>query len=88
MFGKTGENHPRFGKNFSTDTLTKMSVTKGGGTIYVYNIQGTLYNSFSSARKAAIFFDSNHITIMKYVKMVIFLKINGSYLYPLLLKNK
>lgn len=34
-----------------------MSVVKGGGTIYVYDSQGTLVNTFSSARKAAEYFD-------------------------------
>jgi hypothetical protein len=42
------------------DTLVKMSIVKGGGIIYVYNTQGSLVNTFSSARKALVFFNSNY----------------------------
>lgn len=30
---------------------TKMSLVKGGGTIYVYDSQGTLVNTYCSARR-------------------------------------
>jgi hypothetical protein len=43
-----------------------MSVVKGGGTIYVYDSQGTLVNTFSSARKAAEYFYCCHKTIKRY----------------------
>jgi group I intron endonuclease len=65
---KSSENNPMFGKTHSADTLTKMSLAKGGGTIYVYDIQDTLVYTFSSARKAALHFESSHITIGKYVR--------------------
>lgn len=50
------------------ETKAKISVTKGGGTIYVYDIQGWLVNSFSSARNVADYFDCHHQTIMNYVR--------------------
>lgn len=68
MFGKTGELHPMFGISPSAETLTKMSIAKGGGTIYAYDLQGKLLNSFSSARKAAEYFNCHHPVIMRYVK--------------------
>jgi hypothetical protein len=40
-----------------------MSVAKGGSTIYVYDSQGSLVNSFSSARKAAVHFKCSYPTI-------------------------
>jgi group I intron endonuclease len=68
MFGILGENHHFYGKNHTPETLTKLSLAKGGGIIFVYDIQDTLVNTFSSARKAAEHFNSNHSTILKYVK--------------------
>jgi len=83
MFGRTGENHPgkshseetkvlislaNKGKIRSAETIAKISVAKGGGTIYVYDSQGSLVNIFSSTRGAAEFFNCSHITIAKYVK--------------------
>lgn len=68
LFGITGENHPNYGKTHCTETITKMSVAKGGGTIYIYDTQGTLVNSFSSARKAAKNFNIHHLTIIRYLK--------------------
>lgn len=62
-----GENNPMFGEFHTAQTLVKMSIAKGTA-IYVYDTQGTLVNSFSSARKAAIFFDSNFNTILKYAR--------------------
>lgn len=37
-----------------------MSVAKEGGTIYVYDTQSSLANTFSSAKKAAASFNTNH----------------------------
>ena len=65
---KKGENHPLFGKTHSAETTAKMSKAKGGGTIYVYDSQGTLVNSFSSARNAADYFNCDHKTIIRYVR--------------------
>jgi group I intron endonuclease len=64
---KTGENHPMYGKTHTTEVKAKMSATLGTA-IYVYDLDGTLVNSFSSARKAAEYFNSTHVTIMKYIK--------------------
>jgi group I intron endonuclease len=59
---RTGDNYPRkmLGRTHTPDTLAKMSVAKGRGIIYVYDTQGSLVNTFSSTRKAAVFFNSNH----------------------------
>jgi group I intron endonuclease len=65
----SGENNPRgmLGKNHSPETLAKISAAKGT-MIYVYDSQGTLVNTFSSANKAAENFDCSHPTIVKYAK--------------------
>jgi len=55
------------GKKHSSETKAKMSIAKGTA-IYVYDSQGTLVNSFSSARKAAEALESNYYTILKYAK--------------------
>jgi group I intron endonuclease len=67
---KAGENNPKsfLGKIHTEEIITKLSIAKGGGTIYMYDTQGTLLNTFSSARKAAEHFNTSHITIMKYVR--------------------
>jgi len=61
----TGENHPMFGKAHSIETLTKMSAVQGT-TIFVYDSNGSLVNTFTSARKAGIFFKCSPTTIKKY----------------------
>lgn len=65
-----GDNHPRgfLGKSHSAETLTRMSIAKGAGTIYVYDSQGSLVNTFSSAREAGKEFDTHHQTILKYAR--------------------
>lgn len=77
-FAVSGENHYNFGKLLSESTKakiripkteqtkTKMSVVKGGGTIYVYDSQGILVNTFCSARKAAESLKCCHKTIKRY----------------------
>jgi hypothetical protein len=45
-----------YGKQHSVDTLVKMSIAKGGNTIYVYDTHGTIVNSFCSSRQTANFF--------------------------------
>jgi len=65
---KIGEKNPMFGKTPATETVTKMSISKGGGTIFVYDTQGTLVISFSSARKAAVYFDCTHVTILRHIR--------------------
>ena len=66
----SGENHPRgfLGKIHSPETIAKISTSKGGGLIYVYDTQGTLVNTFTSARKAALHFECSQNTILKYAK--------------------
>jgi group I intron endonuclease len=68
MFGKIGENNPNFGKSRSSDSRTKMSIIKGGGTIFVYDSNSSLVNSFPSARKAAEELNCDHKTIIRYTK--------------------
>ena len=69
MFGRIGENQPRgfLSKIHLTGTLTKMSAARGT-TIYVYDSQGLLVYSFSSAKKAAEFFNCVSSIIMRYVR--------------------
>lgn len=64
---KKGINNPNFGKPVSTETKVKISATLGCA-IYVYNLEGSLVNTFTSGRKAAEFFNSHHQTIMKYLR--------------------
>jgi hypothetical protein len=56
-----------------------------GTTIYLYDLHGSLVNTFCSARKAAEYLDSSHHTI-NMLKMVYCLKTNTIYLF-LYLKN-
>ena len=66
---KTGDNHPMFGNTHSEVTKGIMSKAKGGGTIYVYNLdKSSLVNSFPSARNAAKYFNSGKSTILCYIK--------------------
>jgi group I intron endonuclease len=80
----SGENHPLFGRSPSVETRTlfseakkgkphtaqtldKMSIAKGTA-IYVYDTQGSLENTFNSARKAAEHFGCSYPTILKFAK--------------------
>jgi group I intron endonuclease len=51
-------------KKFSLEHRTKISAAKG--IIFVYDSQGLLKNTFSSARNAAEFFNCSHPTISRY----------------------
>lgn len=62
----SGKNNHMYGKIHSIETIEKMSIAKGGRTIYVYDTNDLLVNSFCSARKAAEFFNSSHPTIKRY----------------------
>jgi group I intron endonuclease len=69
MFGRTGENSPNFGKSFTIETKTKISIAKGGGSIFVYSSnKKTLLNTFYSARKAAEHFNTSHSIILKHAR--------------------
>ena len=68
LFGKIGKNSSRFSISLSNNIITKISIAKEGDIIYVYDIQSSLINTFSSARKAAAYFNTNHQIIMRYVK--------------------
>lgn len=46
----------------SKEHKTKISVANGS-TIYLYDSDGFLVNTFSPARKAAEFFNCSHLTI-------------------------
>jgi group I intron endonuclease len=67
MYGRIGDDHPRFGKSHSIDSRTKISEAKGM-TIYVYNSEGSLVNSFSSANIASKEFNCSHTTIIRNAK--------------------
>jgi len=56
----------KLGISKSEDHKTKISLAKGGGTIFVYNSDHLLVNSFESARKAAEYFNVDKNTIVRY----------------------
>jgi hypothetical protein len=62
----SGKNNHMYGKIHSIETIEKMSIAKGGRTIYVYDTNDLLVNSFCSVRKAAEFFNSSYPTIKRY----------------------
>jgi len=80
----SGENHPFFGKTHLPESISKMSEAKKGKqqspehraklsaaqgtTIFVYDTNGTLVNTFSSAREAAKHLETFHSTITRYTK--------------------
>jgi group I intron endonuclease len=57
----------KIGKTHSAETKVLIGIAKGTA-IYVYDSQGLLVNSFTSARKAAKYFDVSKDTILNYVK--------------------
>lgn len=74
MFGKTHSaeakakiSESRKGKTRSAETIAKISATQGTA-IFVYDSVGTLVNSYTSARKAAIHFECSQSTILKYAQ--------------------
>jgi group I intron endonuclease len=64
---KLGENHPNFGKSHSEETKVLISATLGTA-IYQYDSHGSLVNTFSSARKAALHFKCSQNSILKYAR--------------------
>lgn len=75
---QSGEKNSMFGKTHSAETKTKISATQGTA-IYIYDLDGSLVNSFTSVRKAALHFDVSNTTILKYVLNKNILKKNGFY---------
>lgn len=72
MFGKnlTAETKLKIseslkGRTRTVETKAKLSVANGT-TIFVYDSEGYLVNSFSSERMAGIFFNCSYTTIKKY----------------------
>lgn len=65
----SGANNPRgmLGKCHSAEAIDKIRASQGTA-IFVYDSQGSLVNTFSSAREAGKEFDAHHQTIMKYVR--------------------
>jgi hypothetical protein len=65
----SGENNHFYGKTHSTEIKMKMSESISiakGGTIFVYDTQGSLVNTFCSARKAGEYFFCSHTRILRY----------------------
>ena len=73
MFGLTGENHHLFGLLHSIASRVKINEAKGT-TIFVYDTQSSLVNTFNSANKAAKFFNCSHTTILKNANKLFFNK--------------
>lgn len=61
-----GAKNPNFGKVPTAETIAKMSAAQGT-TIFVYDSDGSLVNTFSSIRKAGKFFNCSPTTIKKYI---------------------
>jgi NUMOD1 domain len=69
---RSGESNPFFRKTHYPETITLMSVAKGTA-IYAYDLQDSLVYTFSSANKAAKYFNCCHKTILRNsIKGVIF----------------
>lgn len=64
---RIGDKNPNFGKIHSAESRAKMSVARGTA-IFVYSLDGTLENSFPSARVAGVFFNTHSKTILKYLR--------------------
>jgi len=62
---KSGKNNPMSGKSHSAKTLAKIS-NANGTLIYLYDTQGSLVITFSSARKVGEYFNCTHQTIKRY----------------------
>jgi len=62
---KSGKNNPMSGKSHSAKTLAKIS-NANGTFIYLYDTQGSLVITFSSARKVGEYFNCTHQTIKRY----------------------
>jgi len=68
MFGKKGVNHPIFGTLRTEESKLKISIANGTA-IYVYTSdKSTLVNTFTSARKAGLYFNVDKKTIINYAK--------------------
>lgn len=65
---KSGVNHPLFGKTPSIGTKALISAALGGGTIFGYDSDGILVNTFCSTREAAKFLNCSHVSIANYIK--------------------
>jgi len=71
----SGENNPMFGKTFTHSAVTKAKISTAKGTaIYVYDSNGLLEKSFTSANKAALYFLVSKDTILKYARNGIIFK--------------
>jgi group I intron endonuclease len=64
---KKGNSSHFLGKTHSVESLEKISASRGTA-IFVYDTNGTLINTFSSARQAEKVFNSSKDTILKYAR--------------------
>lgn len=63
----SGENNPEYGETHTDLAKSKLSVARGT-TIFVYDKESSLVNSFNSARKAGEHFNNSHSIIVRYTK--------------------
>lgn len=63
---RSGENSAMYGRNHSAESKIKMSAAQGS-TVFVYDSNNTLVNTFTSVRKAGEFFNCSPTTIKKYI---------------------
>lgn len=52
----------------TSETKVKISASRGGGTIYQYDLDGSLVNTFCSTRKAAEHIGCSHTIISRHIK--------------------
>jgi group I intron endonuclease len=76
---QSGKNNPMHGKSHSLESVSKISIARplrggrgppgggGGGTIFVYDSEGILVNTFCSTRIAAENYKCSHVTIANYL---------------------
>ena len=65
MFGRIRDNNPIYGKYLLAEIKAKMRAAKGP-VIFVYDLEGSLVNKYSSAREASKIFNSSASIILKY----------------------
>jgi len=70
----SGANNPMYGRTHTPPTLVKISEAMSGKvaanamTIYIYSLNGTLINSFSSQVAAANWLGVSNVTVHNYIK--------------------
>lgn len=78
---RTSKNNSFYAKTHSAEIIAKMS-TILGIAIFVYNSQGLLVNTFSSAKKLVNFLTVHIQLLLNMSKIKNYFKVNDIYLFP------